>query len=779
MFLLRNLGFFARTRLKLVSRVLPVKRTEIVLLDDIEIGFGKPSINQVDFSPLIAPRPTDNLCPDKPEAFPSEMLRAEVLVEDLTTWLGEEWSLPEIELFPVDLQAPRILGKSYGISRSIDAEQPTLFSIEDPSDCKHGVQTEWCSTCTQEAKARVKVERTTLDDLFDLILPLLQPPLGDQFDSPIAFPPGKELYPFQREGVKFLAEHDNALLGDEMGLGKSIQAIIALRFLLRMGKVTTAIILCPKSVLTDWQKKLWEWAPELRVMKISGTVENRSVFWNSPAHIYLVTYETFRQDALEHTIAKTEFSLIILDEIQSLKNPGAEKSRAVRGLQANIRWGLSGTPLENRVEELVAVFAHIKSGLLRYDDASRPAVIKHAIKPYFLRRRKADALSLPEKVHEEAWLELTPTQKAAYDRAEREGVVALNEHGDAVTIQHVLALITKLKQICNRDPVTGESCKLEYLKDKLQKADEQGDKALVFSQYPDKTLRFIAKELQEYNPLIYHGGLSDSQRDGNVNAFQDQESNKVLLISVRAGGLGLTLTRANYVFHYDLWWNPATAAQAEDRAHRIGQRKTVFVTTLLAVDTIEERIQNLLKQKRELFKIVVDDLSDTNLSSALSEEELFGLFNIQKASSRKVIMASEQRVTEKVLGRVSAEQFEQLVAGLFERMGYLTRRTQLSKDGGVDVYAQRAGGIGTEFLAVQCKHYLKGVVGVEHARALYGVIEADPHVTKGILVTSGDFSQECKEFAQGKRLELLNGVYVSGLLEKYRIPVTQYNFRNE
>jgi SNF2 family DNA or RNA helicase len=560
---------------------------------------------------------------------------------------------------------------------------------------------------------------------------------------------------------------------DEMGLGKSIQAIAAIRFLFRKGDIINGLILCPKSVLTDWEKKLWDWAPELRVIKVRGTKEQRQISWSTPAHIYLTTYETLRQDLGNllgnsdiGNIAKKEFDITILDEIQKIKNPSADVTRATRQINARWRWGLSGTPLENRLEELISIFAYLKPGLLHYDDVTRPLKVKKTIEPYFL-RRKADALpEFPKVTHDEVWLELTDTQRQAYDRAEKEGVIALNEQGDPVTVQHILALITKLKQICNFELVSKESCKLEYLLEKLEGIIEQNDKALVFSQYPEKTLRFFEPALSQFNPIIYHGMLSDSQRDKIIDDFQNKEEERVLLMSVKAGGLGLTLTRANHVFHIDQWWNPSVSDQAVGRARRIGQKKTVFVTSLLAMNTIEERIQNLLQRKRELFASVIDDLSDTNLSKTLTEDELFGLFNIQKGKHTE-----SKRMSPDFLHQISPQQFESLISVLYEKMGYQVKLTPQTRDRGIDIYAKRISESGTEFLAIQCKHYPNGIVGVEHARSLYGVIHDQQSLTKGILVTSGEFSKECREFARGKRIDLFDGVYVCGLIAKYNIPL--------
>jgi len=272
----------------------------------------------------------------------------------------------------------------------------------------------WCAICIQKEKQ--ERETTSKVDFFDLIFPILQPPLGENFDSPIAFSQGFELYSFQPAGIKFLAENERALLADEPGLGKSIQAIVALRILFRKGDITNGLILCPKSILTDWMKKLWDWAPELRIVKVRGPKDQRQICWSSPAHIYLTTYETLRQDLASllgddevvansdgshsitcpndkcsqrlqmdkeifgievqcptchhifsytpaEDIAKKEFDFVILDEIQKIKNPGADITKATRQISSSRRWGLSGTPLENRLEELISIFAYLNPSL--------------------------------------------------------------------------------------------------------------------------------------------------------------------------------------------------------------------------------------------------------------------------------------------------------------------------------------------------------------------------------------------------------------------------------
>ena len=787
-----ELGLLARSKLRVLSRIFPVRDPGKGVFTKQSVSMGEARISNIEipkFSRIIItsnlcqpqetlsvniptlshPGITSDLCLSGIDPRNIDFLLNEITTEDFTDWLKLQLLAPEIESIPVSLLAAKVRGKAYMQSEN-ETVQAELFPHEPDEDCMHGLKSNWCSICRD--KKREEAGHPVSMDIFDIIFPILLPPLGENIDSPMAFPEGQDLYDFQRTGVKFLVEHENALLADEMGLGKSIQAIVALRFLFRMGKISNGLVLCPKSVLSDWEKKIWDWAPELRVLKVRGSKEQRAVKWETPAHIYLTTYETLRGDLYNSNslqVSDRVFSFIILDEIQKIKNPGAQITQATRGIDAEIRWGLSGTPFQNRLEELVSIFSYLKPGLLHKKDVENPRGIQKAIKPYFLRRRKADVLDdLPEKVAEERWLELSPSQREAYDIAERNGIIYLKEKGEYATVQHVLALITRLKLICNVDPESGESCKLDFLLEELGTITEDGSKALVFSQYPGKTLRILEPKLIDFDPLLFDGKLTDRNREKTLEAFEIDDSKKILLIGVKAGGEGLTLTRANYVYHFDLWWNPFVAHQAEDRAHRIGQKKTVFVTYLYAKETVEEKIHRILSRKLKIFRQVVDELAESKLSKVLTEEEFFGLFGMESPKGARKEKASEDDLLSG-LESISPEEFELLIAKLYDRMGYDINLTPRSRDGGIDIHAKRLTEVGTECFAIQCKHYLGRSVGVDHARSLYGVIQAQSHITKGILVTSGRFSADCREFAARKRLELFDGPYICGLLVKYDV----------
>jgi len=498
--------------------------------------------------------------------------------------------------------------------------QQELFEQESPQGKIEG----------RNQKERLGSKRPGGLSIFELLLPVLMPPAATEFKDELLFP--KELYPFQRAGVKWLFERKNALLADDMGLVKTVQTITAFRALIRRSKALHALIICPKSVVANWLRELEQWAPELASIAIQGQADIRRTLWRiytNKCHVLIATYDIVRQD--RGLIESHKFDLVVADEVQRIKNPSTHTAQAVRILAAERRWGLTGTPLENNLQDLVAIFSFVSPGLFQSNEISSLSyqAVRERVRPYVLRRRKEEALpQLPEKIVDTKWLELSDGQRAEYDRVEREGTRRLGTD-ENVSLMNVLALIQELKQLCNFEPKTGESSKLEFLVENfLPEACANGQKALVISQYV-RTLENIAQRLKDYRPLIYTGELSIAQRNKVENDFSSRDDHRVILLSLRAGGVGINLTRANYVVHFDRWWNPAVERQAEDRTHRIGQLKTVFVTRFICRETIEEKIEKILERKRKLFREVIDEITDVNLERVLSEEELFGLFGLE------------------------------------------------------------------------------------------------------------------------------------------------------
>jgi SNF2 family DNA or RNA helicase len=301
---------------------------------------------------------------------------------------------------------------------------------------------------------------------------------------------------------------------------------------------------------------------------------------------------------------------VIIDEAQRIKNPDAEISRAVKQLPRERSWALTGTPLENRVDDLISVLDFVAPG--RGGPGIFASGLRRLLGEVQLRRRRGEVLSdLPPKLSTDILLELGPRQRATYERAEREGIIRLAALGIDLRINHVLELILRLKQICNFCPTTGTSTKLVDLRERLAKVAANGERGLVFSQFAAEPfgVKRLARELAEYDPLVLSGDLTQDVRADIIREFERNHDHKVLLLSLRAGGVGLNLTTASYVFHFDRWWNPAVETQAEDRTHRIGQVRPVHVYAYLCNNTVEERISAILADKRQLFHDLVDGVS--------------------------------------------------------------------------------------------------------------------------------------------------------------------------
>lgn len=763
---------------------------------------GKAAIDQARFAPLVSADFTADLAAIVAELLPTDLS----LADCVPALVAEDWGmlpapqlfnppLSALEVYPqlldlfTGLTAPGKAGKAYGtpVAQTIlldPAADGSAARQTSSKKCIHGLSIGVCDICSKKQmsvnerqKKRTKPVRTL--DLFDLLLPYLQPPLDQLLERPVLFPTDRRPRDYQVTGIKFLAEREGALLGDEMGLGKTIQAIVALQVLYRRGDVRQTLILCPRSLLGTWEKEVNKWSPELYLQKVRGTKDEREILWRANSSIYLTTYESFRSDVKSFSALTTKFQIVILDEVQKIKNPNAELAHAIRRLHCRYRWGLSGTPLENKLEDLTAIYRYLNPKLFNLENTYTILQVKQAIAPHFLRRRTADVVKeLPEKEINEIWLELLDAQQAAYQQAEASGKQRLAE-ADATRV-HVFALISNLKKICNLEPASGESCKLDYLIEQLDSIVESGQKALIFSHLPNATLAHIESNLKHFNPALFDGSLSDKRREAIIDDFQNRLHPSILLMSVQAGGVGLTLTRANHVFHFDHWWNPATARQAEGRAHRIGQKQTVFVYDIYTTNTIEERIYKLLQSKQALFDAVIDDLSAEYVEKSINDADLFGLFDlapphdpdrpstlgsgqrIQKLIQPQLLHSKELRPTQAdikattTINRLSPTEFEQFVAGLYTRMGYKTTVTPQSRDHGVDIFAKRLTHLGVEELIIQCKHYPDAIVGEPAVRNLIGAWQEYRHAQYAVMVTSGRFSNDAVVFANKHQVKLID-----------------------
>ncbi len=462
-----------------------------------------------------------------------------------------------------------------------------------------------------------------------------------------------ELRHYQLTGYRWawnnLAAGFGCLLADDMGLGKTVQAIAVALKLKEEGRLARgALVVVPASLMVNWSRELERFAPSLAVRNYYGP---RRIL-SPEADVHLSTYETILRDAAK--LAKRKFSLLVLDEAHGLKNAATKRAQAVRSIRSEAKLALSGTPVENRLEDLRAVMDLVLPGYLGdaasfrrtwripielHRDAETAAALKRATAPFLLRRLKTDpgiVADLPEKTIMDEYATLSTAQAALYESVLSELAGPKNGAFDdpATRGAIVLKLLTALKQICNHpraydgeSPLDADkSGKTRLLLDLLRAAFEGDEKVLVFSQYVgtlEVLSEIIRSELGEAC-LTLHGGMPASARAAAVDRFQKDAAYRVFLISLKAGGVGLNLTAASRVVHYDLWFNPAVENQATDRAFRIGQSRRVFVHRLICENTFEEKIDALIKSKRELAEMSV--AAGESWLSDLSPEDLRRLF---------------------------------------------------------------------------------------------------------------------------------------------------------
>jgi hypothetical protein len=324
--------------------------------------------------------------------------------------------------------------------------------------------------------------------------------------------------------------------------------------------------------------------------------------------------------------------------------------------------------------------------------------IKSILSQVQLRRKKSDVLAdLPPKTVKEIFLPLTRPQRDEYDLLLGKGVDELRQKGADATVTDVLALVVRLKQVCNFSSANGRSCKLDDIAPKLATLRREGHKALIFSQFTNESygVRRIARALEEFSPVIYTGDMSSERRRQAVSVFEADPDAGVLILSLKAGGVGLNLQRASYVFHFDRWWNPASEAQADDRSHRIGQTRGVSVYKYICEDTIEERIHQILLAKRKLFAEYVDDVC-LDVGRLLTEEELFGLFDLDPPLRKGKRLDDE-------LDRVTVIDVEGRVRSRLAEQGYTVDVAYSSGENSVDLAAVRMDELGMEtVLLVRC-----------------------------------------------------------------------------
>jgi SNF2 family DNA or RNA helicase len=479
-----------------------------------------------------------------------------------------------------------------------------------------------------------------------------------------------ELRPYQRFGYSWLSFHRQwglgACLADDMGLGKTIQtlALLLREKGQRSGSRSPALIICPTSVVTNWEREIERFAPDLHSYVHRGADRLRGGAFRKAVRgkdVVLTSYPLVRLDA--ETMQSMPWLAVILDEAQNIKNPSAKQTQAVRQVKAEFRVALTGTPVENRLSELWSIMHFLNPGYLgsrekfrsdfalpieRYQDEQALKRLKQMVDPFVLRRVKTDPRvisDLPAKVETKVYCTLTEEQATLYQAVVQDAMKKIEELEGIERRGLVLSMLMQLKQICNHPvqylhqsgkkaaeaTLEGRSGKLERLAALLEEVLSEGDRALIFTQFAEMgalLADFLPKATGAATQFL-HGGTPVKLRDHMVRHFQeDEHAPPIFILSLKAGGTGLNLTRASHVFHFDRWWNPAVEDQATDRAFRIGQRRNVQVHKFVTTGTLEEMIDDMIESKKGLAQAVVG--SGENWLTELSTDELRDLVALRR-----------------------------------------------------------------------------------------------------------------------------------------------------
>lgn len=544
------------------------------------------------------------------------------------------------------------------LGMDLGAEQPVALHIPPPKG-RSKILTKFHPQPLNEAaehSRRAASQTRTPDDpfanLFWLLLAKKNWDLRVQGLSALlrAYPGDSKPFGFQYAGIDFLVNRNRALLADEMGLGKTVQAILALRAGIHGGKFERVLIVCPKSLLATWYCELARWAPELSIVIVHGPDKYDKM--RQSCHVYITNFESVERVIVDNQrgrVPANRFDLLIIDEAQNLKNPNTQKARAAAAVVADCRWALTGTPLENSFDDYRAVWRAIDPvPTLRQ---MTPDQFLRATRPNVLRREKNDVLrDLPSKSIELQFVDLEGAQREYYLSLEAQAQRSVLEIAGRSDFErsrmHIFTLLTELKKACVYHAGSGVSAKMEWVEERLAQMHPVGvrpercEKALVFSQFPKLIWDDwrLPQRIANYRPMRYDSAVSDADRRLFAQKFQEEELCRVAFLGLKSGGTGLTLTRANHVIFLDSWWNPALMEQAAARVHRIGQERRCVVTSLIARNTIDERIERILSAKRGLFERTMQEIRDgkrdpgdvEKLESALTMDDVLEALGLQR-----------------------------------------------------------------------------------------------------------------------------------------------------
>jgi SNF2 family DNA or RNA helicase len=526
-------------------------------------------------------------------------------------------------------------------------------------------------TAEGEASEQLEVERDR--PLSEMMEKLNDKSRLELITDPVNFQ-GK-LRDYQKRGVSWLSYLEslglNGCLADDMGLGKSAQVIARLlqerQAPAKKGRgkaiapsVPPTLLIAPTSVVGNWQKEMEKFAPELRSIVHHGVqrLQDAKAFKAAlqECDVFITSFTLARKD--EKLLSSVEWHRLVLDEAQNIKNPKAAQTKAILKLPSTHRLALTGTPVENRLLDLWSIFNFLNPGYLgkeaqfrqdfevpiqKNSDRHQSAALKKLVEPFILRRVKTDQSiiqDLPDKVEQKLYCNLTREQASLYEAIVKEVEENLAAAKGMKRKGMILATLLKLKQICNhpRQFLQDESAftpershKLERLVEMIEEVKAEGESVLIFTQFTElgSALEKYIKQTLHYNTYYIHGGTSRDKRERMIAEFQDPESEpSVFILSLKAGGVGITLTKANHVFHFDRWWNPAVEDQATDRAFRIGQKKNVFVHKFVAIGTLEEKIDQMIEEKKKLAGSIIG--ADESWLTELDNEAFKKLIRLNK-----------------------------------------------------------------------------------------------------------------------------------------------------
>jgi SNF2 family DNA or RNA helicase len=435
------------------------------------------------------------------------------------------------------------------------------------------------------------------------------------------------LRPYQKKGVNFLIwsclNFKGSLIADDMGLGKTIQVLTGLSFLSKYKEnKKPSLVICPLSLTHNWANEIKKFAPHFRFVVLSSGMNRSEIIKNSDDYDVIITnYSLVRMDIEE--LKKTDWFTIIIDEAQAIKNSNSSLCKTVKELKSEYRIAITGTPVENRISDIVSISNFMIPGYIN-DSKVNNDYLKAKLKPVFIRRKKTEvAPDLPERIEQNIFCEMTEKQRQIYF-AEVQKARRFLENRSEISPQEMICIlseINKIRQICC-DPVLAghesDSGKSDHVFEMIPEIIEEGHKILLFSQYT-RMLDIIAEKLKENKTpyFLLTGKTKSEDRQKMVSDFEEHKEPCVFLISLKAGGVGLNLVSASHVIIFDPWWNPAAESQAIDRAHRIGQKNTVIASKLIMRETIEEKVLELQLKKKKLAEDILGESS-----SSLTKEDL-------------------------------------------------------------------------------------------------------------------------------------------------------------